>query len=112
MTRKEVDVAVEWAAQEGWNPGIHDADCYFTADPNGFLIGLLDDEPIATISAINYSFGFIGFYIVKPEHRGTGYGQEHNPLQERGSFPWVSPPQSRFLKSSFSLPFVKTATCG
>ncbi len=76
MTRKEVDIAAEWAAQEGWNPGLHDADCYFTADPNGFLIGLLDDEPIATISAINYSdaFGFIGFYIVKPEYRGKGYG--------------------------------------
>ena len=76
MTRKEVNLAVEWAAQEGWNPGLHDADCYFTADPNGFLIGLLDDEPIATISAINYSasFGFIGFYIVKPEYRGKGYG--------------------------------------
>ena len=76
MTREEVDLAVEWAAQEGWNPGLHDADCYYTADPNGFLIGLLDDEPIATISAVKYSaaFGFIGFYIVKPEYRGKGYG--------------------------------------
>jgi ribosomal protein S18 acetylase RimI-like enzyme len=76
MNRKEVDIAIEWAAIEGWNPGLHDADCYFTADPNGFLIGLLDDEPIATISGIKYgdSFGFLGFYIVKPEYRGKGYG--------------------------------------
>ncbi len=76
MNRKEVDFTIEWAAKEGWNPGIHDADCFYSADPKGFLIGLLDDEPIATISAIKYgeSFGFLGFYIVKPEYRGEGYG--------------------------------------
>lgn len=76
MNRKEIDIAIEWAAKEGWNPGIHDADSYFAADPNGFLIGLLGDEIIATISAIKYgySFGFLGFYIVKPEYRGKGYG--------------------------------------
>jgi ribosomal protein S18 acetylase RimI-like enzyme len=76
MTPPEVDIAVNWAAAEGWNPGLHDADCFHAADPNGFLIGLLGDEPIATISAVKYgdSFGFLGFYIVKPEYRGRGYG--------------------------------------
>ena len=76
MNRKEVEIAIEWAAKEGWNPGIYDADCFYSADPDGFFIGLLGDEPIATISAIKYgeSFGFIGFYIVKPEYRGKGYG--------------------------------------
>lgn len=76
MKRREVDIAVDWAAQEGWNPGLHDASCYFAADPNGFLIGLLGDQPVASISAIRYgeSFGFLGFYIVKPEYRGKGYG--------------------------------------
>ena len=76
MNRKEVDIAIEWAAKEGWNPGLHDADCYFTADPDGFFLGLLGDEPVATISAVKYgdSFGFLGFYIVKPEYRGKGYG--------------------------------------
>jgi len=76
MNRKEIDITIEWAAKEGWNPGLYDADCYYSADPNGFLIGLLGDEPIATISVIKYgeSFGFLGFYIVKPEYRGKGYG--------------------------------------
>jgi GNAT superfamily N-acetyltransferase len=76
MTRGEIDTAVEWAAAEGWNPGLHDADCYHAADPGGFLIGMLGDEPIATISAVRYaaSFGFVGFYIVKPQYRGRGYG--------------------------------------
>ncbi len=45
MNRKEVDIAIEWAANEGWNPGKHDADCFHSADPEGFLIGLLGDEP-------------------------------------------------------------------
>jgi len=76
MTRQEINLAVDWAAGEGWNPGIHDADCFYAADPGGFLVGMLGDEPIATISAVKYghSFGFIGFYIVKPEYRGKGYG--------------------------------------
>jgi ribosomal protein S18 acetylase RimI-like enzyme len=76
MRREEVDIAVEWATQEGWNPGLGDADCFYAADPNGFLIGLLEDEPIATISVVKYgrSFGFLGFYIVKPGYRGKGYG--------------------------------------
>ena len=76
MSRQEVDMAVDWAAAEGWNPGWHDADCFYAADPNGFLIGLLADEPIATVSVVKYgeSFGFLGFYIVKPEYRGKGYG--------------------------------------
>lgn len=76
MTRTEVDMAIEWAAGEGWNPGMHDAGCFYAADPSGFLIGLLGTEPVATLSVVKYgaSFAFLGFYIVKPEYRGRGYG--------------------------------------
>ncbi|NOU51456.1 GNAT family N-acetyltransferase [Pseudoalteromonas sp. JBTF-M23] len=76
MSKADLEVAVEWAAQEGWNPGLSDADCYYAADPSGFLMGYLDDEPIASISVVKYNneFGFLGFYIVKPAYRGQGYG--------------------------------------
>src|SRR6188472_1428900 len=76
MTESEVALAIDWAAAEGWNPGWHDAQCFRAADPDGFLVGLLGDEPIATISVVRYgtAFGFLGLYIVKPEHRGRGHG--------------------------------------
>ncbi len=76
MTRQEVDLAIEWAAAEGWNPGLHDAECFYRADPGGFLIGLVDNEPVAVVSAVRYgqTFGFIGLYIVLPADRGRGSG--------------------------------------
>jgi len=76
MSRQEMDIAVDWAAAEGWNPGLHDADSYYQADPDGFFMGFLDEEPIGCISTVRYNdqFGFLGFYIVKPEYRGQGYG--------------------------------------
>lgn len=75
-TRDEIDIIAGWAATEGWNPGLGDAACFHAADPDGFLIGLLDGEPITAISAVSYggSFGFLGFYLCVPERRGQGYG--------------------------------------
>jgi hypothetical protein len=76
MTRADVDFAVALAADEGWNPGLHDAEAFQAADPDGFLVGTLDGRPIACISAVSYErrFGFIGLYIVVPDCRGKGYG--------------------------------------
>ena len=76
MTRDELDVAIEWAAAEGWNPGRHDANAYYAVDPGGYFIGLLDGEPVASVSAVKYSpeYAFMGFFIVKPEHRGSTLG--------------------------------------
>jgi ribosomal protein S18 acetylase RimI-like enzyme len=76
MTRTEINLAIDWAAAEGWNPGLYDAECFYATDHDGFFVGKLDGEPVACISAVAYdkSFGFIGFYIVKPEFRGNGFG--------------------------------------
>jgi len=46
-TRKELDIPVEWAAKEGWNPGLYDADAFYKTDPKGFFLGFLNGEPIA-----------------------------------------------------------------
>lgn len=83
MTRKEMDWAVDLAAAEGWNPGLEDAGAFFATDPEGFLVGLLDGEPVGCLSAVSYgaSFGFLGFYIVLPPFRSKGYGVQ---LWERG----------------------------
>lgn len=77
MTPDEVEsIAVNWATREGWNPGLHDASCFYLTDPQGFFVGLIGGEPISCISAVAYDqdFAFIGFYLVKPEYRGKGYG--------------------------------------
>jgi GNAT superfamily N-acetyltransferase len=76
MTRAQLDVAAEWAAQEGWNPGHDDARAFHAADPLGFFVGLLDGDPVASISLVAYdaAFAFLGFYIVKPAFRGRGFG--------------------------------------
>ncbi|MEU9161941.1 GNAT family N-acetyltransferase [Streptomyces sp. NPDC048424] len=65
-----------WADEEGWNPGESDRFAFAVADPEGFLVGRLDGEPVACISAVRYGagFGFIGFYIARPSFRGQGYG--------------------------------------
>lgn len=76
MTRADLATAVDWAAAEGWNPGLGDADCYWQADPEGFYMGVLNGTPVSSISVVKYgsSFAFLGFYIVAPGHRGKGLG--------------------------------------
>jgi hypothetical protein len=76
MRPDEISIAVNWAADEGWNPGLTDAACFAAADPGGFFIGELDGVPAATVSCVNYGtgFAFLGFYIVRADLRGRGYG--------------------------------------
>lgn len=76
MSASEVAFAIDLAAREGWNPGQDDAAAFYAADPQGFLVGRLEERPIGCISAVAYErhFGFIGLYIVVPEHRGQGHG--------------------------------------
>jgi hypothetical protein len=113
MTRQEMDVAVDWAAAEGWNPGLYDAHCFNLADPTGFLFGLLGDEPMASISVVKYgnSFGFLGFYIVRPEYRGRGYGMRIwdaglASLQDRIiGLDGVLAQQDNYRKSGFALAY-------
>lgn len=109
MRRDEVDLAVEWAAAEGWNPGLNDAEAFFTGDPEGFKVALLGDQPVGCISAVVYhgAFAFIGFYIVKPEFRGRGFGMVlwRNAMERVGNIPTaldgVFDRQNDYAKSGF-----------
>ena len=76
MRPDEISLAVDWAAAEGWNPGLADAACFACVDPEGFLIAELDGAAAATVSCVNYgaSFSFLGFYMVRADLRGRGYG--------------------------------------
>ncbi|MFL9460892.1 GNAT family N-acetyltransferase [Scytonema tolypothrichoides VB-61278_2] len=76
MNRFEFELVISWAADEGWNPGIYDAECFYQCDPHGFFLAELNGEPIGSISAVAYGkdFGVLGFYIVKPQFRGQGFG--------------------------------------
>ena len=72
----EFAAAVEWAAAEGWNPGRDDLASFHKTDPQGFLMGFMEDEPVSSISVVRYgsTYGFLGFYIVSPKQRGKHFG--------------------------------------
>lgn len=76
MTRADVDIAVEWAAEEGWNPGIHDAECHSAVDPKGWFIAKKGDVPVGTAAITNYddSFSFGGFSSSVPGIAGMESG--------------------------------------
>ncbi|PVB63570.1 GNAT family N-acetyltransferase [Labrenzia sp. 011] len=74
----EMQIALDMAKEEGWNPGLEDGAAFHAADPNGFFAGKVAGELVTVISAVRYGdvFGFIGFYICKPGHRQKGYGHQ------------------------------------
>ena len=76
MRPDEIPLAIDWAAAEGWNPGLCDAACFAVVDRHGFFVAERGGVPVATISCVNYDdrFAFLGFYIVRPDLRGHGYG--------------------------------------
>ena len=76
LRRDEVDLLVDWAAREGWNPGLHDAELFWATDPDAFVGAELDGALIGggAITAYGDAFGFMGFFIVQPAYRGKGLG--------------------------------------
>lgn len=76
-TPEDVDWMVSQEVREGWNPGVDDAIPFRAADKDGLFVGVLPSgERVACVLGVAFgeSYGFIGTYIVVPEHRGKGYG--------------------------------------
>lgn len=69
-------MVLDWAAAEGWNPGLDDAAAFLVADPDGFFLAEDDGAPVAAISVVNHSksFAFLGLYLCRASHRGKGIG--------------------------------------
>ena len=113
MRPDEISIAVDWAAAEGWNPGLADAACFATVDPQGFLIGEFEGQPAATVSCVNYgtSFAFLGFYIVRADLRGRGFGLQiwNAAIAHAGSraigLDGVVAQQENYRKSGFKLAY-------
>lgn len=78
LKRSELDTLVTWAKAEGWNPGMYDAEAFWATDPEGFYGCYNNDELIGGGSIVSYDglFGFMGFFIVRPEYRSQGIGKQ------------------------------------
>ncbi|MCH5142005.1 hypothetical protein JMU72_14470, partial [Mammaliicoccus sciuri] len=66
---EQIRTLLDWAAAEGWNPGLDDARPFQLADPRGFLGAFVGDRMAAGISVVAYDrgFGFLGLYICHPD---------------------------------------------
>lgn len=106
---KEVALVLDWAHNEGWNPGIDDAHAFWTADDGGFFLAEVEGEIVAVISVVNHddAHAFLGLYLCKPEFRGRGIGfalwataLKHAGMRTVG-LDGVAEQQSNYAKSGF-----------
>ena len=76
MTAPEVDVLVGWAADEGWNPGVHDVAIAYREQPAAFLALRRGTELVggASVMAYGEAWGFLGLFIVRADLRSQGLG--------------------------------------
>ncbi|MEN6343267.1 MAG: GNAT family N-acetyltransferase [Methanospirillum sp.] len=88
MRRGELGIAIDLAGDEGWNPGLYDAETFWAADPDGFFVLEDDGRVIGTVSVVRYGddFAFGGLYVLLPEYRGRGIGYA---LQQEFTLPYA-----------------------
>ncbi len=105
MRRAELDALVDWAADEGWNPGLNDAEIFWAADPAGFVAAEVDGRLVGGGSIVSYddAFGFMGFFIVAPSCRGRGLGRRLWQHRRRALLARLAPGASIGLDGAFAL---------
>lgn len=74
--RAELDIMIDWAAREGWNPGLDDAAAFWAADTQGYWIAEKHGVVAAALSLVRFdaTYAFLGLYIAHPDYRGQGIG--------------------------------------
>ncbi len=110
MTQDDLELVLDWARAEGWNPGIDDAAAFFAADPLGFFLKEVGGRPAAAVSVVNHdeAFAFLGLYICHLTFRGQGFGFEvwQAGLAHAGArcvgLDGVPAQQSNYARSGFS----------
>lgn len=76
MRRDELAQLIDWAAEEGWNPGVDDVELFWETDPEAFIAAELGGDLVGGGSIVRYGrhFGFMGLFIVRRDQRGHGLG--------------------------------------
>lgn len=69
---------LSWAKAESWDIGEGDDAHFFNVDEQGFFVGFLNGEPIASLSVVNHTddYAHVGHYIVLPAFRGKPWGKK------------------------------------
>ena len=108
-TRDDLDIALDRAATEGWNPGLEDAAAFWAADPQGFFVAMVANRPVAFVSVVNHSAdqAFLGLYLCGPAWRGKGivmavwiHAMSHAGARSIG-LDGVAAQQANYAKSGF-----------
>jgi GNAT superfamily N-acetyltransferase len=76
LEKSELGTLVDWAAQEGWNPG-EEVDVFWETDPQAYVGMHHDGAMIAGLAIVDYGgrLGNMGLFIVRPDVRGQGLGR-------------------------------------
>lgn len=76
MRPDEVQTLEDWAAAEGWNPGLADLAIAHAVDPDSFVALRQGGEMVGGGSIFSHGgvFGFMGLFIVRADLRGGKLG--------------------------------------
>lgn len=87
LTRDELDVVLSWAVDAGWNPGLHDADALWAADPDALWGVEVDGMLVGAGATVRRGSraGGVGLLLVEPSHRSRGIGSLTFPFLVDGA---------------------------
>ncbi|EDY38757.1 GCN5-related N-acetyltransferase [Cyanobium sp. PCC 7001] len=93
LGRKDIPQVVAWARAEGFCPGEGDVAIYRHTDRQGVWVKELNQRLIGCIAGVRYNaeYGFMGMFLVDPDHRGRGHGLSlwRRAMEHLGDLPCV-----------------------